>query len=82
MSERTGQVVASYLDFATTNGTTGTLKFTVGIGERGVPLSPDTLVLPASVDRAAGHAGARGHARARPGLERRQRAAGHTAARA
>ena len=50
VSERTGQVVASYLDFATTNGTTGTLKFTAGIGERGVPLSPDTLVLPASVD--------------------------------
>jgi hypothetical protein len=51
VSERTGQVVASYLDFATTNGTTGTLQFTAGIGERGVPLSPDTLVLPASVDR-------------------------------
>jgi hypothetical protein len=50
-SQRTGQVVASYLNFDTTNGTRGDLNFTVGIGERGVPLSPDTLVLPAVVDR-------------------------------
>jgi hypothetical protein len=48
-SLRTGQVVASYLHFDTTDGSTGELKFTLGVGERGVPLSPDTLVLPASV---------------------------------
>jgi large repetitive protein len=49
-SQRTGQVVASYLHFDTTDGTTGELKFTMGVGERGIPLSPDTLVLPASVN--------------------------------
>jgi len=48
-SLRTGQVVASYLHFDTTDGSTGELKFTLGVGERGVPLSPDTLVLPNSV---------------------------------
>ena len=48
-SLRTGQVVATYLHFDTTDGSTGELKFTLGVGERGVPLSPDTLVLPASV---------------------------------
>jgi hypothetical protein len=48
-SLRTGQVVASYLHFDTTDGSTGELKFTLGVGERGIPLSPDTLVLPASV---------------------------------
>ncbi|HSM86255.1 MAG TPA: carboxypeptidase-like regulatory domain-containing protein, partial [Candidatus Limnocylindrales bacterium] len=49
-SLRTGQVVASYLHFDTTDGSTGDLKFTLGVGERGIPLSPDTLVLPSSVD--------------------------------
>ncbi|HKF22304.1 MAG TPA: carboxypeptidase regulatory-like domain-containing protein [Candidatus Angelobacter sp.] len=49
-SQRTGQVSATYLHFDTTDGTTGELKFTLGVGERNVPLSPDTLVLPASVD--------------------------------
>ena len=49
-SQKTGQVVASYLHLNTQDGSTGELKFTLGIGERGVPLSPDTLVLPASVD--------------------------------
>lgn len=48
-SLRTGQVVASYLHFDTNDGTTGQLKFTLGVGERGIPLSPDTLVLPQSV---------------------------------
>jgi hypothetical protein len=48
-SLRTGQVVASYLHFDTTDGSTGELKFTLGVGERGIPLSPDTLVLPTSV---------------------------------
>ncbi|HEY6351400.1 MAG TPA: Ig-like domain-containing protein, partial [Candidatus Angelobacter sp.] len=48
-SLRTGQVVASYLHFDTTDGTTGELKFTLGVGERGIPLSPDTLVLPSSI---------------------------------
>jgi protocatechuate 3,4-dioxygenase beta subunit len=50
VSERTGAVVATYLKFDTTNGTTGDLKFTLGVGERGVALSPDTLVLPSAVD--------------------------------
>ncbi|HEX4603250.1 MAG TPA: Ig-like domain-containing protein, partial [Candidatus Angelobacter sp.] len=49
-SLRTGQVVASYLHFDTTDGSTGELKFTLGVGERGIPLSPDTLVLPSSVE--------------------------------
>jgi hypothetical protein len=48
--DRTGQVVATYLKFDTQNGTTGDLKFTLAVGERGVPLSPDTLVLPSAVD--------------------------------
>jgi len=47
-SDRSGQLVATYLNFDTQNGTTGNLKFTLGVGERGVPLSPDTLVLPAA----------------------------------
>src|SRR5207247_3416525 len=47
-ADRTGQLVATYLNFDTQNGTTGNLKFTLGVGERGVPLSPDTLVLPAA----------------------------------
>ena len=52
LSQRTGQVIASYLRFgdAAPGGTQGNLKFKVGVGERGVPLSPDTLVLPSSVD--------------------------------
>jgi alpha-tubulin suppressor-like RCC1 family protein len=48
-SLRTGQAVATYLRFEGP-GATGSLKFKVGVGERGVPLSPDTLVLPAQVD--------------------------------
>jgi hypothetical protein len=50
IADRTGQVVATYLNLDTQNGSTGTLKFTLGIGERGVALSPDTLVLPSAVD--------------------------------
>lgn len=50
IAERTGQVVATYLNLETDNGSTGTLKFTLGVGERGIPLSPDTLVLPVAVD--------------------------------
>ncbi|HEX6096863.1 MAG TPA: carboxypeptidase regulatory-like domain-containing protein [Thermoanaerobaculia bacterium] len=50
VAERTGQVVATYLKFDTNNGTTGDLKFTLGVGERGIALSPDTLVLPSEVD--------------------------------
>lgn len=48
-SDRTGQVVASYLRF---DGAAagGDVRFTLGVGERGVPLSPDTLVLPVVVD--------------------------------
>jgi hypothetical protein len=53
-AERTGQVVASYLRFDPQDGQTrptGRLQLAVGIGERGIPLSPDTLVLPAAVDQ-------------------------------
>jgi hypothetical protein len=50
VADRTGQVVATYLNLDTQNGSTGTLKFTLAVGERGVPLSPDTLVLPTAVD--------------------------------
>lgn len=49
-SEVTGQVAASYLRFDTQDGARGHLNFALGVGERGVPLSPDTLVLPAAVD--------------------------------
>jgi PA14 domain-containing protein/chitobiase/beta-hexosaminidase-like protein/Big-like domain-containing protein/carboxypeptidase family protein len=47
-----GKVVASYLALDLTDGGTGsgTLRFSLGVGERGVPLSPDTLVLPSAVD--------------------------------
>ncbi|PYQ20145.1 MAG: hypothetical protein DMF81_19560, partial [Acidobacteria bacterium] len=48
-SQRTGQVVASYLHFDTQSAG-GDLKFTLGVGERGISLSPDTLVLPVAVD--------------------------------
>ena len=51
LAERTGQVVADYLRFDTSSGTTGDLRFTLAVGDRGVPLSPDTLVLPTAVDR-------------------------------
>jgi Big-like domain-containing protein/carboxypeptidase family protein len=47
-SERTGQVVATYLNLDTGVGG-GNLKFALGVDERGVALSPDTLVLPTSV---------------------------------
>jgi large repetitive protein len=46
----TGQVVADYLNFDTQNGTTGTLNFTLGVYANGTPMSPDTIVLPSSVD--------------------------------
>ena len=45
--------MASYLRFDPEDGRRGrsaSLQLAVGIGERGVPLSPDTLVLPAAVD--------------------------------
>jgi hypothetical protein len=48
LSRATGQVVASYLSFSS-GAATGELRFKVGVGERGVPLSPDTLALPTSV---------------------------------
>lgn len=53
VAQVTGQVVASYLrmntDPGSSGGSNGQLNFTVGVGERGVPLSPDTLSLPAPV---------------------------------
>jgi hypothetical protein len=50
-SEVTGEVVASYLRFDTTGGVdvTGRLNFMLGVGERRVTQSPDTLILPAAV---------------------------------
>lgn len=48
-SLRTGKVVASYLHLDTENGTTGSLQFSLGVDSRNVPLSPDTLSLPASL---------------------------------
>ena len=50
LSLRTGQVVASYLNFDTQDGTTGNLAFTLGVFANGTPMSPDTLVLPSAVD--------------------------------
>jgi hypothetical protein len=49
-SLQTGRVVASYLHFDTNDGTTGNLHFTLGVFANGTPMSPDTLVLPSSVD--------------------------------
>jgi hypothetical protein len=46
----TGAVVADYLNFNTQDGTTGTLNFTLGVFANGTPMSPDTIVLPSSVD--------------------------------
>ncbi|HEX2874243.1 MAG TPA: carboxypeptidase regulatory-like domain-containing protein [Polyangiaceae bacterium] len=50
LAQRTGQVLATYLKFDTQAPGGGQLKFTLGVGERGVALSPDTLVLPSGVD--------------------------------
>ena len=47
VSSVTGQVTASYLNV---EEGTGNLLFRLGVGERGVPLSPDTIVLPKSVE--------------------------------
>lgn len=44
----TGEVTASYLRMGENAGS-GALNFRMGVGERGIPLSPDTLVLPAPV---------------------------------
>ena len=51
-SLRTGKVVATYLRFDAEPGAnvTGRVDFTIGVTDEGVPLSPDTLVLPASVN--------------------------------
>ena len=53
-SLRTGQVSATYLHLETTDGSTGALRFTLGVDERGVALSPDTLVLPGPIDALPG----------------------------
>ncbi|MGH9391087.1 MAG: hypothetical protein ACRD1Z_15845, partial [Vicinamibacteria bacterium] len=47
VSSTTGQVTASYLNVEEGSGD---LLFRLGVGERGVPLSPDTIVLPKSVE--------------------------------
>ena len=51
-SLRTGKVVATYLRFDPDAGVDvrGRVDFTIGVTDEGVPLSPDTLVLPASVN--------------------------------
>jgi hypothetical protein len=48
VAQRNGKVVATYLKFDTQSGNSGQINFTIGVGERNVPLSPDTLVLPTS----------------------------------
>ncbi len=52
LARATGQVIAKYLKLsgASAGGHHGRLRFELGIGERGVPLSPDTLQLPAAVN--------------------------------
>ena len=50
VSTSTGQVTASYLRV---EQGTGKLLFRLGVGERGVPLSSDTLVLPSTVEALA-----------------------------
>ncbi|MGA9752246.1 MAG: carboxypeptidase regulatory-like domain-containing protein [Acidobacteriota bacterium] len=45
---RTGQVTVT--SGSGTGGTTGTVVLTVGVGDAGIPLSPDTLILPPVVD--------------------------------
>lgn len=50
LSQRTGKVVATYLNFDAGASGSDNLKFTLGVGERGIALSPDTLVLPAAAD--------------------------------
>ena len=49
---QTGEVTASYLNFdpSAGAGNDGDLVFTLGVGERGTPLSPDTLVLPTALE--------------------------------
>jgi hypothetical protein len=84
-SRRTGQVGATYLN--ADDGLTGSFVLQTGVGETGIPLSPDTLVLPSLGGSAAGPAAARARCgpHARSGLERgdgtrRQPAGGHAAA--
>jgi hypothetical protein len=49
-SQRTGQVVATYLKFDQGAAASGQLMFKAAVTDRGVPLSPDTLVLPSVVN--------------------------------
>lgn len=49
-SSTNGAVVASYLKFNTVDGTTGSLNFTMGVYPNGTPFSPDTIVLPSTID--------------------------------
>src|SRR5262249_45614238 len=53
LAQKTGQVVATYLRFDPQDGArtpVGSLQLAVGIGERGIALSPDSLVVPGAVD--------------------------------
>ena len=49
ISTQTGQVNASYLRLEGGQNQ-GELLFALGVGDRGVPLSPDTIVLPSTVE--------------------------------
>jgi protocatechuate 3,4-dioxygenase beta subunit len=49
VSLRTGRVVAS--GFNTSNAIEASFRFEIGVGELGIPLSPESLVLPAEVDQ-------------------------------
>ncbi len=46
VSEQNGEIRASATEFDDGSGLTGTITLTAGVGECGIPLSPDTLVLP------------------------------------
>src|SRR6185503_10106673 len=48
---KNGKVIASYLHFDPGAAASGDLKFALAVDERGVALSPDTLVLPTAVDK-------------------------------
>ena len=54
VADRTGQVVATYLHFDPGTNAGGEVSFTLGIGDRGVALSPDTFVLPTVADALPG----------------------------
>ena len=50
-SQRTGQVTTTYLHLEPSAPHSSSLSFTLGVDERGVPLSPDTLALPVVTEK-------------------------------